>query len=119
MTDRRAFLQALAALPALRVPPPGGPPAIDARATPLYAQPDGRNNLVRISVTGLAAPAARARVSDRHGHLVGTAGLLPGPGGATLAGEVWVPLSEAGDFDIEVDVGKSRKAHRRVHLTPP
>jgi hypothetical protein len=119
MTDRRAFLQSLAAVPALRLQPPGGPPAIDARPTALFAQPDGHNNLVRISVTGLAAPAARARVSDRHGRLVGTAGLLPSGDSGALAGEVWVPLAEAGDFEIDVEVAKSRKAHRRVHLTPP
>src|SRR5206468_4528717 len=69
------------------------PIVIEATPTALYQQPDGRNNLVRVAVTGLDAPAARARVTDRRGTLVGTAGLLST--GASLAGELWVPLSRA------------------------
>src|SRR5216117_907286 len=117
MTDRRAFLQWVAGLPVLGryvFPLPPLPIAIDARPTALYGQPDGRNNLVRIAVTGLDAPAARARVTDRRGTLVGTAGLLPD--GASLAGEVWVPLSRAAgaEFQIEVEVGKQRAGSRRA-----
>src|SRR5206468_2622686 len=81
------------------------PVVIEAVPTVLYQQPDGRNNLVRITVTGLEAPAARARVTDRRGRLVGTAGILPtgGGGGGGFAGEVWVPLSGPSEFQIELE----------------
>jgi len=130
-TTRRSFLGWLAALPTVgRVGRPGSapPPSIEVRPSALYQQPDGRRNLVRITVAGLDSPAARARVTDRRGALVGTAGLLPSPGeggggggggGLTLAGEVWVPLSEPADFDVELEVGKQRVAKRRVRLVPP
>ncbi|MGH7569054.1 MAG: hypothetical protein ACREL9_08815, partial [Gemmatimonadales bacterium] len=68
---------------------------------------------------GLDAPAARARVTDRRGTLVGTAGLLPLGSGLTLGGEVWVPLSEPADLQIDVEVGRDRVSRRRVRLTPP
>ena len=120
--DRRSFLGWLASLPLLRgggrgASPP--PPAVEVRPTALYQQPDGRKNLVRITVAGLGAPAARARVTDRRGALVGTAGLLPLGAGLTLTGEVWVPLSEPADFQVDVEVGKDRAARQRVRLTPP
>lgn len=126
MTDRRSFLGRLAAGSALlgrhvswhsgRVAPK---PFIEARPSALYQQPDGRQNLVQVTVTGLAAPAARASVTDRHGALVGTAGLLPTPGGTALRGEVWVPLSSAADFQFDVEVGKEEVGRRRVRLVPP
>src|SRR5205807_2256897 len=49
----------------------------------------------------------------------GTAGLLPT--GASLAGELWVPLSRpvGAEFQIDVEVGKQRVGSRRVRLTPP
>jgi alpha-mannosidase len=126
MTDRRTFLGRLAAGSALlsrRVawrPRGAAPkPVIEARPSALYQQPDGRQNLVRVTVTGLAAPAARARVTDRHGALVGTAGLLPAPDGTSLRGEVWVPLSSPADFQIDVEVGKEAVGRRRVRLVPP
>ncbi|HEV8381044.1 MAG TPA: hypothetical protein VGQ29_05635 [Gemmatimonadales bacterium] len=93
-------------------------PVIEARPTALFQQPEGRKNLVRVTVSGLAAPAARARVTDRRGALVGTAGLLPLGQGAALSGEVWVPLSEPSDFQIDVEVGRDRVARRRLRLTP-
>jgi len=113
--DRRSFLGWLAALPLWR----GAPPSVEVRPTALYQQPDGRKNLVRITVAGLGAPAARARVTDRRGALVGTAGLLPLGAGLTLTGEVWVPLSEPSDFQVDVEVGRDRAARQRVRLTPP
>ena len=133
-TDRRSFLGWLAAATAAvrrslkdSLPVAGGraiaapPVTIEATPTPLYQQPDGRRNLVRISVTGLDAPAARARVTDRRGALVGTAGLLPAGGSPEtgFAGEVWVPLSEQSDFQIELEVAKQRVARRKVRLAPP
>ncbi len=117
MTDRRSFVAWLGALPTLRRRP--GEAVITATPTALYQQPDGRNNLVRITATGLDAPAARARVTDRRGTLVGTAGLLPDDTGAVLAGEVWVPLASPAAFHIELEVGKRRVARRSVRLAPP
>src|SRR5216117_794950 len=122
MTDRRSFVAWLGSLPLLRRHHPlrAAPPiVIDATPTALYQQPDGRNNLVRVAVMGLDAPAARARVTDRRGTLVGTAGLLPT--GASLAGELWVPLSRpvGAEFQIDVEVGKQRVGRRLVRLVPP
>ena len=124
MTDRRSFLGWLGSVTAVAGQSGGrvfhaGPITVQAHATPLYQQPDGRNNLLRITVAGLDAPAARARVIDRRGARVGTAGLLPSGPGTALAGEVWVPLSGPSDFQIEVEVGKKRVARTRVRVAPP
>src|SRR6266852_5633591 len=89
MTDRRRFVAWLGSLPLvgghhrLRAAPPI---VIDATPTALYQQPDGRNNLVQVAVSGLDAPAARARVTDRRGTLVGTAGLLATGAGVAASG---------------------------------
>jgi hypothetical protein len=120
--DRRNFLAWLATLPALRrslFAAERQQPVIDVRPTALFQQPDGRKNLVRVTVSGLGAPAARARVTDRRGALVGTAGLLPSPEGVTLGGELWVPLSEPSDYQVDVEVGRERAARRRLRLSPP
>jgi hypothetical protein len=117
--DRRTFLQWLASVPAWRGVTRAQQPVIEARPSALFQQPDGRKNLVRITIAGLGAPAGRARVTDRRGALVGTAGLLPSADGLTLSGEVWVPLSEPSDFQIDVEVGRQRAARQRVRLTPP
>src|SRR3989442_3924122 len=119
MADRRGFLQWLGGLPVLgRYLSPlaspqavrGGsaPPTVVATPTALYQQPEGRRNLVRITVTGLDAPAGRARVTDRRGALLGSAGLLPaGPG---FLGEVWGPLSEPSQVQNDVEVWEERLA---------
>jgi hypothetical protein len=119
--DRRNFIAWLATLPVLRRATftPEQQPVIEVRPTALFQQPDGRKNLVRVTVAGLGAPAARARVTDRRGALVGTAGLLPSADGLTLSGELWVPLSEPSDFQVDVEVGRDRAARRRLRLTPP
>src|SRR5260370_26427657 len=120
--DRRSFLALAATIPALRRSIFGTPsqePVIEVRPTALFQQPDGRKNLARITVAGLSAPAARARVTDRRGALVGTAGLLPSPEGATLSGELWVPLSEPSEYQVDVEVGRDRVARQRVRVTPP
>ena len=119
-SDRRTFLGLLSSLAGslaskLRETQQ---PVIEVRPTALFQQPEGRKNLVRITVSGLSAPAARARVTDRRGALVGTAGLLPSAQGVALSGEVWVPLSEPSDFQIDVEVGRDRAARRRLRLTP-
>src|SRR3989442_15054432 len=92
MKDRRTFLRWLGGLPVLGrylspLPSPqpgrggGAPPTVAATPPALYPQPEGRRNLVRIAVTGLAAPAGRARGTGRRGAPLGRAGLLPaGPG---------------------------------------
>src|SRR2546427_10886708 len=121
-SDRRTFLGFVASVAGWRATRLREPqqPVIEVRPTALFQQPEGRKNLVRITVSGLNAPAARARVTDRHGALVGTAGLLPPPAsqGPALSGEVWVPLSEPADFQIDVEVGRDRAARRRLRLTP-
>src|SRR5438034_7168750 len=128
MKERRTVLRWLGGLPVLGrylspLPSPptgrggGAPPTVIATPPALYQQPEGRRNLVRIAVTGLDAPAGRARVTDRRGALVGSAGLLPA--GPVLLGEVWVPLSEPSQFQIDVEVGKTRVARSRLRLVPP
>src|SRR3954464_5601018 len=109
--DRRTFLGWLATLPVWRHSH-APPPVVDVRPTALFQQPDGRRNLVRIVVSGLSAPAARARVTDRRGALVGTAGLLPTGDAGALSGEVWVPLSQPTDYQVDVEVGRDRAARR-------
>jgi len=119
--DRRSFLAWLGTLPLLRRAGHGHAtqkPVIDVRPTALFQQPDGRRNLVRIIVSGLGAPAARARVTDRRGALIGTAGLLPAGDAGALSGEVWVPLSQPTDYQVDVEVGRDRVARRALRLTP-
>src|SRR3989442_12891793 len=123
MKDRRTFLRWLGGLPVLGryltpLPSPqpgrgaGAPPTVVATPTALYQQPEGRRNLVRIAVTGLDAPAGRARVTDRRGALVGSAGLLPaGPG---LLREGRAPL--AGPSQSQIDGGGGRKGGPRSGL---
>jgi hypothetical protein len=124
MTDRRGFLGWIGSMTAAVGRSDGravhvGPITVEAHATVLYQQPDGRNNLLRVAASGLDAPAARARVFDRHGTLVGTAGLLPSGAGTTFAGEVWVPLSKPSEFQIDIEVGRTRVARTRVRVVPP
>src|SRR2546427_2914899 len=120
-SDRRTFLGLLSSLAGSLASKrrESQQPVIEVRPTALFQQPEGRKSLVRITVSGLSAPAARARVTDRRGALVGTAGLLPAADGVALSGEVWVPLSEPSDFQVDVEVGKDRAARRRLRLTPP
>src|SRR6266567_3206924 len=119
-SDRRTFLGLLSSLAGSLASKrrETQQPVIEVRPTALFQQPEGRKNLVRITVSGLSAPAARARVTDRRGALVGTAGLLPSAQGVALSGEVWVPLSEPSDFQVDVEVGRDRAARRRLRLTP-
>src|SRR2546428_13713005 len=87
MTDRRRFVAWLGSLPIVgeHLPLRAAPPiVIDAMPTALYQQPDGRNNLVQVAVSGLDAPAGRARGPDPPGPPVGTPGPLAtarGPAG--------------------------------------
>src|SRR5258708_29636372 len=119
-SDRRTFLGALSTLAGWLTSAGRRDKqrVVEARPTVRFQQLEGRKNLVRITVSGLSAPAARARVTDRRGALVGTAGLLPTPQGVALSGEVWVPLSEPSDFQIDVEVGRDRAARRKLRLTP-
>ena len=89
MTDRRSFLGWLGTITAA-VGRPGGrtvntTPVVAAHATSLYQQPDGRNNLLRVTVSELDAPAARARVIDRRGTRVADRALARGPACLTQA----------------------------------
>src|SRR5216117_560042 len=119
-SDRRTFLGLLSSLAGSLASKrrETQQPVIEVHPTALFQQPEGRKNLVRITVSGLSAPAARARVTDGRGALVGTAGLLPAPQGVSLSGEVWVPLSEPSDFQFDIEVGRDRAARRRLRLTP-
>src|SRR5947199_2005874 len=119
-SDRRTFLGLLSSLAGSLASKrrESQQPVIEVRPTALFQQPEGRKDLVRITVSGLSAPAARARVTDRRGALVGTAGLLPSAQGVALSGEVWVPLSEPSDFQFDIEVGRDRAARRRLRLTP-
>src|SRR5260370_40328697 len=121
MSDRRSFLGWLASLPAsVRAAMAAGtPPLLQAQPTALYQQPDGHKNLGRITVSGLDTPAARATVTDRHGALAGSAGLLPAGEGAVVHGEVWLPLSEPTAYRVDLEVGKQRLLRTNVRLTPP
>src|SRR3989442_4993939 len=127
MTDRRSFVAWLGSLPVItryRSPLPAPPVVIEAVPTVLYQQPDGRNNLVRITVSGLEGPAARARVTDRRRRLVGTAGILPtgaggGGGGGGFSREGGVPLSGPAGVQIELEGGKQRGARRTGGVAPP
>src|SRR2546423_5727819 len=119
--DRRSFLAWAATIPVLRRSIFGTQshqPVIELRPTALFQQRDDRKNLVRITVAALGAPAARARVTDRRGALVGTAGLLPSTDGVTLSGELWVPLAEPTEYQVDVEVGRERAARRRMRITP-
>src|SRR6185503_8240853 len=120
-SDRRTFLGLLSSLAGSLASKRAQTqqPVIEVRPTALFQQPEGRKNLVRVTVSGLSAPAARARVTDRRGALVGTAGLLPVGEHPALTGEVWVPLSEPSDFQVDIEIGRDRAARRRVRLTPP
>src|SRR6266446_5780643 len=117
-SDRRTFLGLLSSLAGALASkrPQSQQPVIEVRPTALFQQPEGRKNLVRITVSGLSAPAARARVTDRRGALVGTAGLLPSSQGVSLSGEVWVPLSEPSDFQVDIEVGRDRAEIGRAHV---
>src|SRR5258706_568578 len=99
-SDRRTFLGLLSSLAGALASkrPQSQQPVIEVRPTALFQQPEGRKNLVRITVSGLSAPAARARVTDRRGALVGTAGVLPAPPAAPVSGELCVPPSQAFHF---------------------
>src|SRR2546428_14155073 len=110
MTDRRRFVAWLGSLPIVgeHLPLRAAPPiVIDAMPTALYQQPDGRNNLVQVAVSGLDAPAGRARVTDRRGPLVGAARLLAT--GAGLAGDLWGPPPRAPAAAVPIDAASRRR----------
>src|SRR5438045_9711728 len=118
--DRRSFLAWAATIPVLRRSISGTPsqqPVIEVRPTALFQQPDGRKNLARITVAALSAPAARARVTDRRGALVGTAGLLPSADGVALSAELWVPLAEPTVYHVALAVRRETAARRRTRIT--
>src|SRR3989442_8657777 len=119
-SDRRTFLGLLSSLAGSLASKrrESQQPVIEVRPTALFQQPEGRKNLVRITVSGLSAPAARARVTDRRGALVGTAGFLPPPPGVALSGGGWVPLSEPTHFQIDLEGGPERAARRQPRLPP-
>src|SRR5437773_2143861 len=80
MTDRRSFVAWLGSLPLLRRRRSlsRAPILIEATPTALYQQPDGRNNLVRVAVTGLEPHGGRAHRAPRR--MPRTASPKPGCG---------------------------------------
>src|SRR5882672_3285146 len=68
-SDRRTFLGLLSSLAGSLASKrrESQQPVIEVRPTALFQQPEGRKNLVRITVSGLSAPSRRA---GRHGGTV-------------------------------------------------
>ena len=65
LSDRRTFLATLASMGgALLLRRRGTEIKVQATPTVFFAQPDGRNALVRFVVEGSTAPAGRLRVYD-------------------------------------------------------
>src|SRR5260221_4082341 len=120
-SDRRAFLGHLSSLAGWMTlgRPSGQQPVVEARPTALFQQPEGRKNLVRITVAGLGAPAARARVTDRRGALVGTAGGRPLGGGVTPTPAVWGPPPPPAHPPVGVGGGPARPAAPPGPARPP
>src|SRR5258705_1087475 len=120
-SDRRTFLGLLSSLAGSLASRRAQTqqPVIEVRPTALFQQPEGRKNLVRITVSGLSAPAARARVTDRRGALVGTAGVLAPPQGGAVSGGGLGPPSEPSDFSIEHEVGAGRAARGKFGADTP
>src|SRR5206468_3357489 len=125
MTDRRSFVAWLGSLPLVGRPRPLGaapPIVIDATPTALYQQPDGRNNLVRVAVMGVDAPAALDALLDRlephrrrpHRAARGVSRSTPpepGCGAGPAAGTSRVPLD--GGVRAAADLVRREPARRR------
>lgn len=120
--DRRSFLATLSAVGGwLAVPAwtKGGSSTlrVEAASTLFYAHPDGASNLVRFTITGVAAPAGRLRVYDRSRRLLGTAGILRR--GDALYGELWLPIGAQLRVVSELEAPGVRGPFRTEHsLTP-
>lgn len=98
---------------------PGARPAVRVEAIPtvFHGHPDGQTTLVRFLVTGVDAPAARLRLLDARGRLLGTAGLVRRSD--ALAGELFVPLARPVTVRSELETPVTRGVHRTTHrLTP-
>jgi hypothetical protein len=115
MTSRREFLWwTAAAAGGLRRSPA---PRVEAVPSLLHGHPDGQATLVRFTVTGVDAPAARLRVIGPGGRLMGTAGLVRR--GDLLAGQLWIPLQSALSVRSDLETPVTRGVHRTTHrLTP-
>src|SRR2546427_6025869 len=115
-SDRRTFLGVLSSLTGWTALArrPAQQPVIEVRPTALFQQPEGRKNLVRITVSGLSAPAARARVTDRRGALVGTAGGVSAARGGGVWGGGWGPPSGPAGFLISQHARRDPPPRRPV-----
>lgn len=90
---------------------------VEATASIFYHQPDGATNLVRFTVTGADQPAGRLRVFDRHGHLLGTAGVLRA--GGEMVGELWIPLAGPTHLRTELEMPGTRRPITSYHRVTP
>lgn len=121
-SDRRSFLSALSVAGTWLATSEWtlgafGAPRVNATPTVFYAPPDGTNNLVRFTVTGVTAPAGRLRVYDRSRRLLGTAGVLRR--GGTLYGELWLPLVRPQTIVSELEAPGIRGPLRSTHRLAP
>ena len=90
---------------------------VAANPTVFFAQPDGRNALIRFVVEGATAPAGRLRVFDPTQKQIGTAGII-GVGGR-MYGELWIPLAREALVTSELELPGVRGVIRTSHrLTP-
>ncbi len=87
-------------------------PTVSAESTVFYAA-DGESSLIRFTVTGIDAPAARLRVYDRRSRLLGTAGVLRT--GGTLVGELWLQLQPNEILISALEAPGLRGVHRTTH----
>ena len=122
--SRRDFLAALAGLGgtgagALKSQVFGAAPGplVSAVPTIFFAQPDGRNALVRFVVEGSSAPAGRLRVFDRSHRQLGTAGVIGISG--RLYGELWLPLDRETEIVSELEQPQMRGVLRTTHTLRP
>ncbi len=117
--DRRQFVALLSAAGAgltLRGSEAGAV-RIDAETTVFWNQPDGRATLVRFFISNADVPAARLRVFDSAGRLVGTAGAIRIFRGR-LYGELWLPLTEPTRITTELAIPGERPIRSSHSLTP-
>src|SRR5689334_11849629 len=118
LTDRRSFLAMLATMGGrLLLGRHGVELKVQAIPTVFFAQPDGRNALVRFVVEGSTAPAGRLRVYDTAHKQLGTAGVIGMSG--KLYGELWLPLAKDTQVISELELPGTHGPVRTTHrLTP-
>jgi hypothetical protein len=107
---------AATAVPAITIRKPAVP-QVDAAPTVFHGHPEGQVTLVRFTVTGVDAPAARLRVLGRGGRLLGTAGLVRRSD--VLSGQLWIPLTAPLTIRTDLESPATRGVHRTTHRLAP